>query len=358
MLHNDYSLPDSLWFLRGGDDRYNPVAIDGILKAMESALASLQPVTLAIGRGIDGRVAFNRRFIMRDGTGRTHPSSCDPNILCCEGPIDPEVGVMTFTGRDGQAIAALLHHTCHPVHGCSRRWISAGWPGAWADGVKKQLGSDCVPLVLNGFCGNIHHCNHLVPDQKDDYQEMGKKLTETTERVLKTLTPMKSPLFDWRTRHIAIPTRKLKPADIAAARKIIKANPKPPWTDKEKTAIHWDWVYAHATLDLAQQQRRCSTADCRIQVFRIGDLGLVAAPGEPFVEEQLRIKRESKAPFTWAAHMCGSYSSYVPTREAFLHGGYETRTANWSMLDPCALELYGDTALSLLKALFKSKPAS
>ncbi len=80
---------------------------------------------------------------------------------------------------------------------------------------------------------------------------------------------------------------------------------------------------------------------------------LVTLMGEPFVEEQLRIKRESPAPFTWAAHMCGGHSSYVPTREAFAGGGYETRAANWSMLDPCALEMYGDTALELLSALFR-----
>ena len=69
IISEAYPLSDALWFARGGDDRYTPVAIEGILTAIGQACAALRPVRVQAGRGVDGRVAFNRRFVMRDGNG-------------------------------------------------------------------------------------------------------------------------------------------------------------------------------------------------------------------------------------------------------------------------------------------------
>lgn len=349
---------DCRWFpkeypwLKGGDERYNPVVVEGSLKAIELALAAMQPATLKVGRGVDGRVAFNRRFIMRDGTGRSHPPTCDPNILCNEGPIDPEVGVMVLSGQDGKPLAACLHHTCHPVHGYPQRWISAGWPGAWSEGVRRLLGDGCVPLVINGFCGNIHYHNHLDPASDDDYKSMGRKLTETTERVLPTLRAVENPTLDWRVRDLRIPMRKLTDAEVQEAQQMLKDHPEPVWRDAAKTAVEWDWVYAAERLDLHDHYQRDPMFDYILQVLRLGDIAIVVAGGEPFVEEQLRIKRESPAPFTFMAHMSNGYVGYIPTREALSRGGYETRVSNGSKLAPEALGMIGDASLAMIRELF------
>jgi len=349
---------DCRWFPReypwliGGDDRYTPVAIEGTLTAIEGALAALQPATLKVGRGVDGRVAFNRRFIMRDGSGRSHPPNCDPNILCTEGPIDPEIGVMLFTAENGKTLAACLHHTCHPVHGYPQRWVSAGWPGAWSDGVRRLCGNDCVALVFNGFCGNVHHHNHLDPAFRDDYQEMGRKLTESTERILPGLRTVDEPLLDWRVQNLRIPMRSPTDAEIAEARQLLAKHPQPIWKDEAKTAVEWDWVYAATRLDLKEHYDRDPMFDYILQVFRLSDVALVVAGGEPFVEEQLRIKRESPAPFTFTAHMSNGYVGYIPTREALVRGGYETRVSNGSKLAPEALQMIGDASLAMIRELF------
>ena len=350
---DDWSLfPREYPWLLGGDDRYNMVCIDGVMDAIGKAIADIQPVTVEIGRGVDGRVAFNRRFIMRDGTGRTHPTPCDPNILYCEGPVDPEVGVMTFTAENSRVVAAVLHHTCHPVHGYPERWISAGWPGAWCDGVRDILGGDCVTMVVNGFCGNIHQRNHLDPNYVDDYKYMGRKLTETTATVLKDMVPMDSPLLDWKIKSLQIPLRMPTDEEIADARKLLTEHPEPIWTDESRTAVEWDWVYAVNRIDLAENVNKMPFFDYPIQVFRLGNTALVSVPGEPFVEEQLRIKLASPADFTFTAHMSTTYVGYLPTLEAFRHGGYETRTGAGSKLTPEALTMVGDAVISMLNELF------
>ena len=349
---------DCRWFPReypwllGGDERYNPVAVQGALKAIGQAMGALQPARLNVGRGVDGRVAFNRRFVMRDGSTQTHPRTCDPQILHCEGPTDPEVGVMLFVAESGKPLAACLHHTCHPAHGYPERWVSAGWPGAWSEGVRRLCGADCVCLVINGFCGNINHGNHLDPAQNDNHIEMGRKLTESTQRIMGLLRPMESPVLDWRARSLRIPMRKPTDSEMEEARRMIREHPEPIWKDESRTAVEWDWVYAAMRLDLQEHYDRDPMFAYFMQVFRLGDVAIVAVPGEPFVEEQLRIKRESPAGFTFTAHMSNGYVGYIPTREAFQGGGYETRTSNGSKLAPEALEMIGDASLEMIRELF------
>lgn len=346
--------PKEYPWLLGGDDRYNPVALEGTLRAIGQASAALQPVQIQVGRGVDGRVAFNRRFVLRDGTVKTHPGNCNPDVLYCEGPIDPEVGVMLFMAENGKPLAALLHHTCHPVHGYPERWVSAGWPGAWCNGVQRLCGETCVPLVLNGFCGNIHHRNHLDPQFKDDYHEMGRKLTETTERILKTMSPMENPGLAWRLKHIRLPLRRPDEKQAEADRRLLREHPEPIWKKGlEKNAAEWDWVYAATRLDLLEHCKRNPEFDYSIQVFRLGKVALVAVPGEPFVEEQLRIKLESPAAYTWMAHMSNAYVGYIPTAPAFQRGGYETRTGAGSKLIPEALTTIGDAVLEEIQSLFR-----
>ncbi|NQU12431.1 hypothetical protein HQ590_16670 [bacterium] len=344
--------PQYPWLL-GGDDRYNPVAVNGALTALEQALATIQPVTMKVGRGVDGRVAFNRRFIMRDGTARTHPGMCNPDVLQVEGPADPEVGVMVLASPDGQAIAALLHHTCHPCHGYPQRWISADWPGAWCHGVRAILGDRCVPMVINGFCGNIHHCNHLDPEYRQDHHEMARQLTQTTQQVLARLQPVAAPILDWRVRSLSIPMRRPTDQEIVTARQMLQAHPEPIWTDATQTAVVWDWVYAAMRLDLAEHYDRNSNFDYPIQAYRLGNAAIIAVGGEPFVEEQLRIKAAMPATFVFPAHMCHGYVGYIPTAEAFVRGGYETDTSNGSKLAPQALRMIGDAAIEMLHELYR-----
>ena len=101
-------LPADLPWLKGGDDRYNEPTVEKTIEAVTRAAARLEPVTAHAGRGMDGRFAFNRRFVMRDGTTIRHPRTCDPNILHCEGPTDPEVGVLALRNASDEIVAMLI----------------------------------------------------------------------------------------------------------------------------------------------------------------------------------------------------------------------------------------------------------
>ena len=173
-----------------------------------------------------------------------------------------------------RSVAALLHHTCHPTHGYPQRWISADWPGAWSAGARGLLGQDCVPLVINGACGNIHHSNPLDPTHEDTIEAMGSKLTETTARILAELRAIEVEPLRWKSRTLQVPLRELTEQEIASARRIVDENPEPVWLDEQKTSIAWDWVYAVVRLDMAKQRETQPWYDYEIQLLRLGELAI------------------------------------------------------------------------------------
>jgi len=355
MLSDSYDgISDELWWLRGGDDRYNEPTVSAIVDAIERANARLEPVMVRVGREIDGRTAFNRRFILRDGTACSHPGpSVRKQILQCEGPIDPEVGVMVFEAAGGRNVAALLHYTCHPVHGYPHRYVIGGWPGTWASAMRGALGAGCVPLVINGCCGNIHHRNHLDPTHVDNHLRMGSLLAESAGRALASLETQDSPLIAWGSDIVRLPLRMLPVEEIEAARQLLAEHPNPPQRADVTGAVafEWDWVYAHSNLDLARKQALRPYYDYEVQAVRIADSAVVAVVGEPFVEGQLEIKQASPFAYTFVAHMSNGYAGYIPTAAALKRGGYETRTSNGSQLAADALETMSNTAIGLLDRL-------
>jgi len=344
-------IPDSERWLRGGDQAYNEPAMAGAVTAVGQALANLVPVTLSFGRATDGRVSFNRRFVMRDGRVVCHPPDCSPEILHAEGLTDPEVSLAVFTDEAGQIVSALMHHTCHPCHGFDDNELLAGWPGAWCREMEAYFGPSCIPLVLNGCCGNIHHHNHLAPDWKDDHLWMGRRLAESSFRALARPISLDPFPFAWKRRILPVPHRRIPARLLAEARKLLRKHPEPLWKDAKHIRVEWDWVYAVGIMDIADERRSSPDYPCEIQALRLGNLALLALMGEPFVEAQLRIKRESPFPFTQVAHMCNGDLGYVPTRRAFAGGGYETRIGRVSRLEPRALEMVEAAALDLLREL-------
>lgn len=343
-------VPPGMEWIRGGDDAYNPFALERILQAIGQAQEALTPVSLGVGRSVESRVAFNRRFVMRDGTGRCHPGAAvRDEILYCEGPIDPEVGVVCFTGESLQTVAMILHHTCHPVHGYPKRYVSAGWPGAWCRQMAQFDGPGVVPMVLNGCCGNIHHSNHLNPHHVDDPETAGRNLAETARGVLERLGAMEPTPLAYKSARVGLPREHVPEEALKQARDLVQRHPEPMWKDDSRTAIDWAWCHALRTLDMQRIREQEPEYDYLIQAFRIGDLAMLGLGGEPFVESQLRIKRESPAAFTFVGHMSTGFVGYLPTPEAIANGGYE---AEWHTLAPEALDIVTEASIGLLRELF------
>ena len=355
MLDEALETPPEFEWLRGGEVRYFSFAFERVVEALEQANGSLQPVRWGAGSGIEGRLAFNRRGVTRGGRVVMPPRQWrgplgPTHIRYLEGPMDPEVGVVCFQRPSLEMAALLLHYTCHPVNVFPKSIVSADWPGAWAEAMQRRFGRACVPLVLNGCCGNINPWSPFDPDYVPDHWRMGRMLAETTHRVLETLTFREEARLDYRVRHLKIPLREVEPALLEEAQRMLSKHPVP--ARRQDGGVEPAWMKAASVMSVHLLRQREPELDYEIQVFRLGDAALIGLSGEPFVEGQLRLKTASPAHFTYLAHCVSHYVGYLPTREAFAHGGHEVETRYWAKLVPEALDMVVDAAEELLFEVF------
>jgi len=340
-------------WIRGSDPAYGPLAMAQLKPMIRAAVANVQPVRLLFGSALEPRVAFNRRIVMRDGSAQMGLDTRPHDALHREGPRDPEVGVALFTTPALQTTAALLHHTCHPVHWDPHDSIHSDWPGAWVEEVRRTMLPVSIPLVLNGCCGNVHHVDAMNPEREDTPQSMARLLTAAVRRALTNpCFSTDDPVFTYKTIRFDIPFRNFPKKVFADAHKLIESNPEPKWTDETHTRAEWDWFFAASLVDLSHVIAKQAAFEYEIQAVRLGDLAILVLPGEPFVEAQLQIKERSPAKRTFMAHMSNFYVGYIPTPDAIKRGGYETRPSSASKLAPEALQMITDKSVALLEELY------
>jgi len=105
----------------------------------------------------------------------------------------------------------------------------------------------------------------------------------------------------------------------------------------------WEWQRRVGARELVE--------DVEVQAIALGDVAFVAYPAEYFVEFGLRTKAGAPFANTFVAELGNGWHGYVPTAEAFAHGGYEPRLGDASRLAPEAGDLMCMTGLRLLHRL-------
>lgn len=85
-----------------------------------------------------------------------------------------------------------------------------------------------------------------------------------------------------------------------------------------------------------------------VQALSIGNISIVGVPAEYFVEHGLRIKEKTWPRHTLVASCTNGMVGYVPTRDAFARGGYETTFAGTSRLAPEASDILADVAVEII----------
>jgi hypothetical protein len=304
-------------------------------------------------------MAFNRRAIKQNGSAIMPPrgwlgTPAADQVRYLEGPIDPELGVMALRGEDGKFVALLLHYTCHPVHVFPKQIISADWPGSWSRELREVYGPTCVPLVLNGCCGDVNPWDPWDPDYANDHHRMGKTLADTAVKVISKLAYADDGSLDWRVREIPLPIRQVEAKALKAAKGVIAKHPQPVWTGDDQTFVDRNWVKAALLVSVDRLRQKDGVVNYEIQVLRAGRTAFVGLPGEPFAEGGLRIKMASPTFPTFTAHCTTQYVGYLPTKRAFAHGGHEVNTSSWSKLVPEALDMVVEAASETLREVFPS----
>lgn len=322
-------------------DVYEKILATKIHDAVKIAMQNMQPAAIKSGVGKEENISFHRRFMMKDGTVKFNPGALNPDIVRPMGPIDPEVGILYFETPDGKPIAVLVNFAMHldTVGGTE---ISADYPYYMERVLKKVLGDDAMVLFGFGTCGNLNHFNVKSPETLKGFgrtERIGYALAASVIRELPALATIGSTELKSQSEvlHLKIPEYTKK--QVAEA----KINAKKE-SDHESSTPE----IREAMKILRIQERKGKPIEAEVQVFGIGDIGIVALPGEIFVELGLDIKERSPFKHTFILTLSNNSIGYIPNEPAFKYGAYEVEV---SEIAPGQGERLSETSVKLLNKI-------
>ncbi|AEL27268.1 hypothetical protein [Cyclobacterium marinum] len=320
------------------------ITIDTATKALER----LENVQIGAGSGKEEKVAFNRRFFMKNGMTYTHPGQLNPEISKVAGPIDPEVGVIGAWNNNGKCTGCIVNFACHST--TNPGGISANWVYYMEQTIKGAMGQDCVVVFLQGASGDVTQVDNRNPYKQRSGEEWARFVganvgAEAVKTLLAIPRGSSFPIVTSRD-FIEISRRMPSPEKVKKSLSLVQQSP----DEVGKT----EWVFAKETVMLDSYGREKPTHKVEIQAIQLGPVVLISNPAEFFCELGLRIKNGSQFPITFPVSMANDCVGYVPTLEAFSEntgGGYETRLTSYSNLDITAGNQIVDKSLKLITTL-------
>ncbi|MCP4644572.1 MAG: hypothetical protein GY851_29275 [bacterium] len=327
------------------DPAYCQFAAEKIGEAVAQAHANAAESQVAWGAGHEDTVGFNRRFYMKDGTVKTHPGKMNPDIIKAEGPIDPEVGVISVRNAAGEVTGCIVNYALHgTVIGGAE--TSADWICYLRETVRAVMGDDVGVVFLNGACGDITQVDNRNP-RPTAFGEVWARRIGTivgaeTLKVLARAEYAPAATLGVTTKTLALPIRDLAATD---EEHVASEAPASGLGSGKKDAYLREASFVRA------MKERSPTVDAEIQAMRIGDVGIASNGTEYFCALGLAIKEGSQHKMTMVSELTNGYYGYCATRPAYAGGGYEVRTARSSYLAPGTGEQVAQTSVELLNQL-------
>ena len=331
------------------DPKYLARVEKALTDAIVDANTRLADSKGGVGKGVEDKVAYNRRFLMKSGRAVTHPGLGNPDIVEPAGPVDPEVGVIgAWSAKDpNKHLGCVVNFSCHAT--TSPGGVSANYVYYLEKVIQGYYGKDCVVVFVAGASGDITQVDnrspHVYPTGDRWAQIVGGKVGAEALKVLLSMEP-----------------GNLGP--VGAVRKVWKIKRRPPAPERVKEALAMvqsgpakgdptEYTFAKETLMLDALMQKEAAVDVEVQALQVGPAVFVTDPAEYFCQFGLDIKAKSGFPFTFPVSLANGCVGYVPTEDAFgpQGGGYETRLTSYSNLEITAGTQMRDAGISLAKSL-------
>ncbi len=320
---------------------------DQIVDAVCAANEARVNAKAGVGKGIEDKVAFNRRFRMRNGLTMTHPRQGNPDMLDVAGPTDPEVGVIGVWDESGKFLGCVVNYACHATAGPGG--ISANYIYYLEQVVRGAMGSDAVVVFLPGACGDITQVNNLDPEvprkPEPSSRFVGGRIGAEAVKVLLTMEAGKLLPLTSKSTLLEMGHRVPKPERVERCRKIAASD--------SASADRTEWTFAKEIVLLDYLLKTKKTTEVEVQAVQVGPAVFVSNPAEYFCQYGLDVKAGSPFAFTFPVELADGCVGYVPTEEALgpRGGGYETRLTFYSHLEPAAGRKIADAGIALTKTL-------
>ncbi|MBN1935834.1 MAG: neutral/alkaline non-lysosomal ceramidase N-terminal domain-containing protein [Anaerolineae bacterium] len=311
----------------------------------QEALANVQLASLGVGWS-ESDIGVNRREKRPDG-----------QVVLGQnpgGPKDSAVGVLRIDALDGNPLACLVNFQCHPVSQTGQiDHISADYPGTMRAAVEQLTGATC--LFVQGACGDINAV--WMEPSYEPARTLGTRLGCEVVRVWEQITPHPASGLGVVSEVAHLPRMRYGSQENAAAL-VAELEAERQCLEREGVLeSHLWWIglrleRARAALH-SWTDGVLAPVEAEIQALRVGDLGIVGAPGEIFNQIGVQVKAASPWADTFFAGYANGYIGYVPTADAYPDGGYEVTMA--CQVDPEAAGILAERCLGLLNQLVEHR---
>ncbi len=319
---------------------YRQLLFHKIADAANIALADLKPAKMGYCVGTAPNIAFSRRYRMKDGSVQTNPGVNNPDILYPIGEIDERVNVLRFHRKSADDLV-LVNFGCHPdtVGG---EFLSADWPGFLCRTVEQAIdGTKCI--FFNGAQGDVNHVN-TAPRGGDlnDMQEgfdgvsrgygharhMGRVVAGAVLQVYDKVCYQDVDSLCIMQKDIQIPANLPRQDEVPKARYIVEMegagrSSELPYSGMMLTTA---LANAHRILRLADGP---SSFEMMFGAVAIGNVVLIAIPGEPFSGVGIQLKQAQEWDLVLPLCLTNGCEGYFPMQEAYDEGGYETAASSF-----------------------------
>ncbi len=318
---------------------YAEFVTNRIVDGTVMALADLKDAKMGFIVGYaPERVAYIRRYKMKDGSTFTCPPIGDPNIDHPIGELDQRVNVLRFDREGGHSIV-LVNYGLHAdtVNG---EMFSSDWPGWMRRTVEKVLdGTKC--MFYAGAQGDVGS-THVFPEGGDMNDTeisfdnemkspgmarfVGRALAGTVLQVYDKVEYIDVDSIDLMEKVIPIPSNMPTKEELPLAHKYKELHDAGRDDEIPFKAMQLTTVVAEA-LRMVRLENGPENYMLNLTALRLGDVVLLGIPGEPFTEIGVKIKETEGYRMILPCALTNGDMGYFPVQSAYDEGGYEAKTS-------------------------------
>ncbi len=321
--------------------RYGSFVAERIVDVAVLALADLKPAKMGYATGwAPERVAYIRRYRMKDGSTFTCPPINDPDIVGPIGELDQRVHVLRFTREDAEDVV-VVNYGVHAdtVNG---EMISADWPYWMYKTLDKALdGVKCIFIPgAQGDVGstNVHPSGGDMNDTEISFDNemkspgmarfVGRALAGTVLQVYDKVNYVDIDSIEALHKVVTVPANVPDPSELPLAHKYKELHDAGRDDEIPFKAMQLTTVVAEA-LRMCKYENGPYEFNLDLMGVRLGPVALIGIPGEPFTEVGVKIKDTDGFDMIMPCGLTNGYEGYFPVKSAFDEGGYEARTSRY-----------------------------
>jgi len=287
-----------------------------ISKAVTGALDNMFDAVICVGKTRAPGLAHNRLSRCADGSEIFGGQGGGSKVIGPAGPEDDTVQTISIYDTEKKLRGVAVNFACHPdlAGGGNATAIDADWPGEMVEHLMQIHGSDVPCMMLQGTAGDINHGDHRAATGRwlpGGRSMVARGVTGAALYAMETANPLDDVCIRCSKRELEVPYY---------VRDETLYNLVQGLRDKGDAATYFE---QNLIKRVENWEKDGKTDRFSVSCMRIGDLAVVAMPGEIFTAWGLEIKRYSPAKHTFVVELASSHdgaTGYKPTSDQALRG--------------------------------------